>query len=253
MASAFGLLTPGPSSDISGQKADGQLSNLDASFTLPPAAINSAETRSSSVSTSSTDSKGSDSSYRPASPPSPATHHKPSITGGASSSPSSPSHTRKRSTAQRSNVPADDYALPPPPTRTRKIIQMKPKSQDAHDADKATKSSGSKSSPGKGSAAEKDGTSTTAGVKRKASNGNTAANRKVARKTAHSLIERRRRSKMNEEFGILKDMIPACSGQEMHKLAILQVRIFLFFLFSLFSFRLSSLLFGIMSFVKFVA
>jgi hypothetical protein len=36
------------------------------------------------------------------------------------------------------------------------------------------------------------------------------------------LIERRRRSKMNEEFGVLKDMIPACTG-EMHKLAILQV------------------------------
>ena len=52
---------------------------------------------------------------------------------------------------------------------------------------------------------------------------NTAAGRKMARKTAHSLIERRRRSKMNEEFGVLKDMIPACTGQEMHKLAILQV------------------------------
>jgi hypothetical protein len=24
---------------------------------------------------------------------------------------------------------------------------------------------------------------------------------------------------MNEEFGVLKDMIPACTGQEMHKLA----------------------------------
>ena len=51
----------------------------------------------------------------------------------------------------------------------------------------------------------------------------TAAGRKIARKTAHSLIERRRRSKMNEEFGTLKDMIPACKGHEMHKLAILQV------------------------------
>ena len=29
---------------------------------------------------------------------------------------------------------------------------------------------------------------------------------------------------MNEEFGVLKDMIPACRDQEMHKLAILQVR-----------------------------
>lgn len=58
---------------------------------------------------------------------------------------------------------------------------------------------------------------------KKQNNGSTAAGRKIARKTAHSLIERRRRSKMNEEFGVLKDMIPACAGQEMHKLAILQV------------------------------
>ena len=28
---------------------------------------------------------------------------------------------------------------------------------------------------------------------------------------------------MNEEFGTLKAMIPACTDQEMHKLAILQV------------------------------
>jgi hypothetical protein len=62
-----------------------------------------------------------------------------------------------------------------------------------------------------------------AGSKRKQAGNPTAAGRKIARKTAHSLIERRRRSKMNEEFGVLKDMIPACNGQEMHKLAILQV------------------------------
>jgi hypothetical protein len=31
---------------------------------------------------------------------------------------------------------------------------------------------------------------------------------------------------MNEEFSTLKDMIPACRGQEMHKLAILQVSTF---------------------------
>jgi hypothetical protein len=60
-------------------------------------------------------------------------------------------------------------------------------------------------------------------AKRKQAGNTTAAGRKIARKTAHSLIERRRRSKMNEEFGVLKDMIPACRDQEMHKLAILQV------------------------------
>ncbi|PHH67716.1 hypothetical protein CDD80_587 [Ophiocordyceps camponoti-rufipedis] len=45
---------------------------------------------------------------------------------------------------------------------------------------------------------------------------------KAARKTAHSLIERRRRSKINDEFAELKGLVPACHG-EMHKLAILQV------------------------------
>ncbi|KAK4953456.1 hypothetical protein LTR28_006455 [Elasticomyces elasticus] len=59
---------------------------------------------------------------------------------------------------------------------------------------------------------------------KKKANG-TVAGRKIARKTAHSLIERRRRSKMNEEFGVLRDLIPACKGQEMHKLAILQASI----------------------------
>jgi hypothetical protein len=58
--------------------------------------------------------------------------------------------------------------------------------------------------------------------KKKQPSSTSVAGRKIARKTAHSLIERRRRSKMNEEFGVLKDMIPACNG-EMHKLAILQV------------------------------
>jgi len=61
-----------------------------------------------------------------------------------------------------------------------------------------------------------------AGGKRKQPSG-ASAGRKIARKTAHSIIERRRREKMNEEFRVLKDMVPACAGQEMHKLAILQV------------------------------
>lgn len=60
--------------------------------------------------------------------------------------------------------------------------------------------------------------------KKKQPSSTSVAGRKIARKTAHSLIERRRRSKMNEEFGVLKDMIPACTG-EMHKLAILQVSV----------------------------
>ena len=66
-----------------------------------------------------------------------------------------------------------------------------------------------------------------AASKKKQPSSTSVAGRKMARKTAHSLIERRRRSKMNEEFGVLKDMIPACTG-EMHKLAILQVSLVTF-------------------------
>jgi hypothetical protein len=80
-------------------------------------------------------------------------------------------------------------------------------------------------SPGSGASqpAKGQGSNQTGGKRKQNNVGATAAGRKIARKTAHSLIERRRRSKMNEEFGVLKDMIPACKGQEMHKLAILQV------------------------------
>ena len=108
-----------------------------------------------------------------------------------------------------------EIKLPPPPTRPRKIIQMKPKD-------------------GKTAAAGADGTAHTA-AQRSPSNyrahGRTnsshgaptsTGSKKTARKTAHSIIERRRRSKMNEEFDTLKEMIPACQGQAMHKLAILQ-------------------------------
>ncbi len=99
-------------------------------------------------------------------------------------------------------------ALPSAPTRSRKIIQMKPKPLSLKLMDEGESP---KRTPG-----------TPASARKKPSN--TSAGRKIARKTAHSLIERRRRSKMNEEFGILKNMIPACAGHEMHKLSILQVR-----------------------------
>jgi hypothetical protein len=190
--------TPAPSADISG-KPDTNAAQFDSTFALPPAAMGSGRGSSSS---SSAASNASDTSYRPMSPTSPAASTKPPT-------------ARKRPNTSQSVITKDDYTLPPPPTRSRKIIQMKPRAQEVQESGKgqATTMTASKTAP----------PAAGAGSKKKQSNGTTAAGRKIARKTAHSLIERRRRSKMNEEFGVLKDMIPACSGQEMHKLAILQV------------------------------
>ncbi|KAI4260455.1 MAG: hypothetical protein L6R42_004061 [Xanthoria sp. 1 TBL-2021] len=117
---------------------------------------------------------------------------------------------------------ASEYSLPPPPTRTRKIIQMTPKTQlsdgpadsSLGNASAKTRSAGASASSAKGKTAAKKQPSSTS-----------QAGKRIARKTAHSVIERRRRSKMNEEFGVLKDMIPACKDQDMHKLAILQASI----------------------------
>jgi hypothetical protein len=192
--------TPTASLDITG-KSGANAPQLENGFVLPPAALGGG--RGSVASSSGPSENASDSSYRPISPSSPVATSKPS-------------HARKRSSAaaaQQGVVTKDDYSLPPPPTRSRKIIQMKPK--DAQESPKGQ----SQSPNGKAPAP----TSTTNGTKRKQPGNTSAAGRKIARKTAHSLIERRRRSKMNEEFGVLKDMIPACRGQEMHKLAILQV------------------------------
>lgn len=163
---------------------------------LPPTAYQEPDRVSNSASTPSAN--GSDSSYRPVSPPSPA------------------ELSRKRPAGQV--VTKDDFALPPPPTRSRKIIQMKPRESEQQGAVPGSAQASSQ-------AAGRSSSSGQSGSKRKQGNAGTAAGRKIARKTAHSLIERRRRSKMNEEFGVLKDMIPACKGQEMHKLAILQVRL----------------------------
>ncbi|PHH54070.1 hypothetical protein CFIMG_000935RA [Ceratocystis fimbriata CBS 114723] len=144
------------------------------------------------------------------------------------------------------------FALPPPPTLTRKIIQMKPKprSQSSSRQAKALSRAASKdtstdlesvvtpieaaaactssgATPGGTCGAAVELTSASAAPqpkKKQPAVANAAAGRKQARKTAHSLIERRRRSKMNEEFAVLKGMIPACTG-EMHKLAILQASI----------------------------
>ena len=182
--------TPGSSSDIRGKEAD----LLAPAFDLPPTAYPEQDRASSNSSTVSS-ANGSDSSYRPAS------------SGGPGS--------RKRSAPHPGLViTTDDFTLPPPPTRSRKIIQMEPRGSVQHDLPAAQPAQG---------AAKTQAAGTQGGKRKQNATGQTAAGRKIARKTAHSLIERRRRSKMNEEFGVLKDMIPACQGQEMHKLAILQV------------------------------
>jgi hypothetical protein len=186
--------TPGSSSDINGKDGPqfGQMS-----FELPPPALNPVDSRPSSASTKSS----SASSYHPASPKSPAVS--PINIQGAS---------RRRSSVAQTTV-KDVFTLPPPPTRSRKIIQMKPRGQQEQPPDlEGEVAKGPTSKAGAGTSNKKKQPSATS-----------VAGRKIARKTAHSLIERRRRSKMNEEFGVLKSMIPACTG-EMHKLAILQVR-----------------------------
>ncbi len=172
-------------------------------FALPPAALSPAKGDSASRRSS-----RSDPSYVPASPTSPEL-----VARGRSTQ-----HPRSGTATKR---PLEDLDLPPPPTRTRKIIQMKP------NAPATAKSPAKPKDSAKGSvqtAAEPANANANASAsKKKQPSATSAAGRKIARKTAHSLIERRRRSKMNEEFGTLKDMIPACRGQEMHKLAILQV------------------------------
>lgn len=131
------------------------------------------------------------------------------------SPPISPNLQRKRTLSGTTKKPEE---LPPPPSRARKIIQMKPQSTDAPPAP-------SVSALAPTSSTTTITTATPSPRQRKPPSATSAAGRKIARKTAHSIIERRRRSKMNEEFGVLKDMIPACDGVEMHKLAILQAGI----------------------------
>ena len=112
------------------------------------------------------------------------------------------------------------YSLPPPPTRTRKIIQMTPKVDlRGETADSCVETSAAKIRH----PAARSSPATRKATGKKQPSSTSQDGKRIARKTAHSVIERRRRSKMNEEFGVLKNMIPACSNQEMHKLAILQV------------------------------
>ncbi|KAL2350042.1 hypothetical protein BJ546DRAFT_794779, partial [Cryomyces antarcticus] len=129
---------------------------------------------------------------------------------------------RKESSAA---INREDFALPSPPTRSKKIIQRKPNEQQQQQQEEDQEQGVGKGQTETSTASSKNAvvaTTTTADGKKKAAPGTIAGGRKIARKTAHSLIERRRRSRINEEFGMLKDMVPACAGQEMQKLTILQ-------------------------------
>jgi hypothetical protein len=185
---------PTPTSSTEIKSKDGsQFASLQMSFELPPPAVAGTGSQPSSASSKSS----SASSYHPDSPKSPAIPASEIV------------KIRRRSSATQ-GAGKDAFALPPPPTRSRKIIQMKPRGQPEETMESVVDSSKPSTSKSVNTPKKKQPSSTS------------VAGRKIARKTAHSLIERRRRSKMNEEFGVLKDMIPACTG-EMHKLAILQV------------------------------
>ncbi|KAL6906717.1 hypothetical protein GGI43DRAFT_238051 [Trichoderma evansii] len=215
--------TPGSSSDIRGKDGIQQLSSLQLAFELPPPAIHDADaSRISPV----------DSKLSPTS-----TLGLDTATSPKTLYPMQAAETvksRRRSSAANKEAKETTFALPPPPTRSRKIIQMKPRSQESSGSSTSTKetakaggksaASAKNSAPGAESGSGAGSASAKSESKKKQPSATSAAGRKIARKTAHSLIERRRRSKMNEEFALLKSMIPACTG-EMHKLAILQASI----------------------------
>lgn len=218
--------TPASSTDIHGKDGTKQLSSLQMSFELPEPAINNPNSAGPSHSTA---------GFRTESPV--------STTSPKTPYPIQPAEavkSRRRSSAAVAATKENNaFALPPPPTRSRKIIQMKPRLQQdekkqpvaEQPAPTPAATTGGKGAGRRTAAATAVATATAAAPaasdagpasKKKQPSATSAAGRKIARKTAHSLIERRRRSKMNEEFAVLKGMIPACTG-EMHKLAILQV------------------------------
>ncbi|TLS24923.1 hypothetical protein PpBr36_08958 [Pyricularia pennisetigena] len=237
-------LTPASSTDLKGQDGVKQLASLQMAFELPPPAISSGKPGAMA---------GAFQTNAASSPavPSPESLSSPKQSPKKTLYPLQASETvksRRRSSVVQAQTAAtavgsggkkDTFALPPPPTRSRKIIQMKPKStggSKTEDNDRPEPASKAKPGTSKSAADSNDkaisaapasapgDTGSPVATKKKTPSATSAAGRKIARKTAHSLIERRRRSKMNEEFATLKNMIPACTG-EMHKLAILQASI----------------------------
>ncbi|KAF4998831.1 hypothetical protein FGRMN_2886 [Fusarium graminum] len=217
--------TPGSSSDIKGKDGTHQLATFQLSFELPPPAIHDASRISPTMS-----SQVSPTNFK---------SHPLNTTSPVATYPMQPAETvkaRRRSSATR-EAKDNSFTLPPPPTRSRKIIQMKPRQDDGGDNNtgkdkgKATSKSSATTKTTATATSSKAMAAVAVGdasaddkTKKKQPSATSAAGRKIARKTAHSLIERRRRSKMNEEFAVLKGMIPACTG-DMHKLSILQASI----------------------------
>ncbi|EXJ77767.1 hypothetical protein A1O3_09996 [Capronia epimyces CBS 606.96] len=218
--------TPTCSTDLKAQEKTIQSSDMETVFALPPPALRPNEGELHPHRSKST-TRGNSISV-------PLSERTPPVSPTDKPLTSSPRHKRTASGAIKANTEPTNaqskssYELPPPPTRARKIIQMKPKTTTTTTASASSPSDTSYQPPtpaasASNSSSRSSGTATNS--KRKQTSAGSAAGRKIARKTAHSIIERRRRSKMNEEFGVLKDMIPACEGVEMHKLAILQAGI----------------------------
>ncbi|EXJ86006.1 hypothetical protein A1O1_06375 [Capronia coronata CBS 617.96] len=211
--------TPTNSTDLQALEKTITSSETELMFALPPPALRSSET---DIQLNRSKSSPRGTSFGVAVP-----QNTPPISPKDNALYSSPRHKRTASgVIKYSKEPVNILSsceLPPPPSRARKIIQMKPKPLTT-----AKSSSADYHPPASAAAAHTSSSKQTAAStksKQKQSSATNAAGRKIARKTAHSIIERRRRCKMNEEFGVLKDMIPACEGVEMHKLAILQAGI----------------------------
>jgi Helix-loop-helix DNA-binding domain len=197
-------LTPSASTDISAQDKQWQPSH-EPSLTLPPPALQGTAEHSpiSPIITHST-------------------NHLDSTNG------QHPNRTISTGIKRPRVLPdAKPFTLPSPPTRTRKIIQMKPP-RPQPEQQFLNKRRKTTSTP---ALAATLGSTITPSSKPSSAQTLSKPTKKAIRKTAHSLIERRRRSKMNDAFSTLKDMIPACSGgddeggKEMHKLDILNAGI----------------------------
>ncbi|KAK8089749.1 helix-loop-helix dna-binding domain-containing protein [Apiospora hydei] len=149
----------------------------------------------------------------------------PSAMGGKDAARPASSESKTSSPAASSFQPSDSKTTYPVQARAIRITAATDKVAEDH-SDEASCPGRSCRAPSPAATPGAAGkvAAATAASKKKQPAATSAAGRKIARKTAHSLIERRRRSKMNEEFAVLKDLIPACTG-EMHKLAILQASI----------------------------